>query len=107
MQRGERILQPFGRAVAARRLANSADADILLIQLGAERVAIAREFRRNRDAFVREDSKSEGICEMASLGTEEFVYLYAVEVDALGAGVDRVNYQDHLVGSLAAGECLK
>jgi hypothetical protein len=44
---------------------------------------------------------------MASVGTEEFVYLYALVADALGAGVDRVNHQDHLDGSLAAGECLK
>jgi len=44
---------------------------------------------------------------MASLSTEEFFYLYALVADALGAAVDRVNHQDHLDGSVAAGEYLE
>src|SRR5208282_60234 len=106
-QRLEGILQAFGCAIETGGAADITEADLIVIHGGAERVAVAREILCNLNSCIRGDRNSDGVCEAASLGTEELVDLDAFVGNVGGIGIDRVNYQDDLDGSLAAGDGLE
>ena len=100
-------MQAFGCAVKTSGASDVAQTDLIAIHGGAEGVAVAREILSPLNPCIRGDDDGDGVGEAASFGAEEPVDLIAFVAYGAGIGIDRVNDQDDLDRSLAAGDSLE
>jgi hypothetical protein len=83
------------------------EAEGVLIQRGAECIAIAREVILKLDAGIRKESKDGGVGKVTPIDAEEFVHLRTFVGDLFEAGVHVIDNEDHFNRSPAPAEGLE
>jgi hypothetical protein len=107
LQRVEGKLEALVGAIEASATIDEAEADRVLLESGAQRVAVGREAFLTFGASIRKDSEGCGIGKMTSVDTKEFIDLLALVGDGLLTGVDSIHHKNHFDRSLPSVDGLE